>query len=633
MLTLTIAGLGPHKSTALAIPAAAELRGPSTVGKSTVAHALTLLVQGVLPPGAAELAALTRADRAGVVEVELQRPGRPSLSYRRTASGKVTWSAGLAQEGNAAGRARLLGPVGDPGLTDLVLAVISPNALLAQLLSPGDRGRSLRRALDLALPAQDLGRVVDEALEAAGHAARTPTEPASWKSADAARKAAKSDADRAAGALSQASLPLPAVAPSTAIGADAIAAARATIDAAELWATYRRSAGASERRAQAIASAADWDRRLEALGPQPSYDGAPCPPQLDTRAEAQAVDEAERALDRLRASTADDSPAVKEAAGRLAKARAARSDCVACGAPVPPETRQRSIRSAEVQLTEERRLAAAQRSEAIAKAELALEEARKALRAAEARVAQRERERLAHTEAALERSTWQAGRRALGDRPAVPPAVQGEPEPPTCEEPTPSATMGARALIAEYAAAQARAQERATQERQHAAALAQAEQRAAVASAALARAQAIADAWRDAPGIVARAGLDSWQAALDHVDPQHRLRLELPEPTAPAAEQDTCRLYVTGGGGLSLPLAAVSTGRRVRAALSLALALRHLAAARYPGGALPFSELPIVLDDVQAWSEAMPAAVGPLWLLRTVPPTPGGQRAITVKAL
>lgn len=631
--TLTIAGLGPHKSTTLAIPEAAELRGPSTVGKSTTAHALALLLQGALPAGAADLAALTRSDRGGVIEIELQRPGQPGLSYRRTAAGRVTWAAGLSQESNAAGRARLLGPVGETALADLTLAILSPNALLASILSPGDRGRPLRLALDLALPAQDLGRVVDEVLEAAGHTARTPSEPAGWKAADAARKLAKSDADRAAGALSQAGLPLPAIAPSSAPTPEALAAARATVEAAELWATYRRTAGASERRAQLLAQAADWDRRLAALGPQPSYDGAPCPPALSAQAEHAAVDVADKALGLARIAKIDDHPACADSLRELAKARAIGTTCGACGGALSPEGKGRAIKAAEVRLGEDRKAAKAELAARVVKAEAALEEARRSLRAAEARVAQREQERMGHTEAALERSTWQAGRKALGDRPTVPAPAEGAPEPPTCDEPTPSATMGARSVIAAHEAAVAQAEARATQERQHAAALAQAEQRADAASAALTRSQAIADAWRDAPGIVARAGMAAWQAALDTADPQHRLRLELPEPTAPAAEQDTCKLYVTGGQGLSLPLAAASTGRRVRAALSLALALRHLAAARYPGGVLPFAELPVVLDDVQAWSEVMPAAVGPLWLLRTVASTPGGARQITVRAL
>ena len=301
---LSIAGLGPHRQTDLAIPGHAELRAPSATGKSTTAAAVALLLTGQLPAGAADLAALTRADAAGVVDVELRRDGEPSLRYRRTASGATTWSAGLASATSAAARGRIFGPAGDPALAALTLAILTPAALLAQLLTPGDLGRSLRRALDLALPAQDARGVVGELLTANGGAPLADTEPSDWRAANTARLAADRVLAVEAGALRQASAEPPPTPTTTAPTPESVATAQATVDAAELWATYRRSAGASERRAQALAQAADWDRRLAALGPQESYDGAPLPPQLTNRAEAAAVDATEAALVKLRATTA-----------------------------------------------------------------------------------------------------------------------------------------------------------------------------------------------------------------------------------------------------------------------------------------------------------------------------------------
>lgn len=617
---LSIAGLGPHRQTDLALPEHAEIRAPSATGKSTTAAAVALLLTGALPVGAADLAAMTRADAAGVVDVELRRDGEPSLRYRRTASGATTWSLGLASATSAAARGRLVGPVGDPALAPLTLAILSPDRLLAQLLTPGDLGRSLRRALDLALPAQDARGVVSELLTATGGAPLAPAEPGDWKAANTARLAADRSLAVEAGALRQASAEPPPTPTTAAPASESVATAQATVEAAELWATYRRTAGASERRAQALAQAADWDRRLAALGPQESDDGAPPPPQLSNRAEAAAVDTAEAALAKLRATTAADSPPAKEAAARLVAAKAARADCVSCGAPVPPETRQRSIKSAEVQHAEELRLAGVRRTEAIAKAEAALDLARAALRAQDARVEQREAERRGHTEASLRRSAWTAGRKAIGERPVVPPAVEGEPEPPTCPEPSPADTVGARSVLAAAEAARLHAEQARLQAERRSAAVSAAQASHDVAAAKADRAAAVAKAWRDAPGVIARAGLEFWQLALEAVDEGARLRLVLPTEDAPAAEQDTCQVMVTGPGP-ELPLAAASRGRQLRAAVALSLTLRRLASTRHPGGALPYSELPVIVDGAQDWSYGWPLATagGPVWLLRTVP--------------
>lgn len=617
---LSIAGLGPHRQTDLAIPWHAEIRAPSATGKSTTAASLALLLTGQLPAGAADLAALTRADAAGVVDVELRRDGEPSLRYRRTASGATTWSLGLASATSAAARGRLFGPVGDPALSALTLAILTPAALLSQLLTPGDLGRSLRRALDLALPAQDARGVVGELLTTNGGAPLADTEPGDWKAANAARLAADRALAVEAGALRQASAEPPPAPTTTAPAPESVATAQATVDAAELWATYRRTAGASERRAQALASATDWDRRLAALGPQESYDGAPLPPQLSNRAESATVDEADKALGRLRISTLDSDPAVVDALREVEKARAIGTSCRACGATLSPEGKGRAIRAAEVRLGEDRKAAKAAREAAIAKAEAALDLARAALRAQDARVEQREAERRGHTEATMRRGTWAAGRKAIGERPVVPPAVEGEPKPPTRPEPSPADTMGARSIIAADAAAKLHAEQARLQGERRTAAISAAQTSHTAAQTRADRAAAVAKAWRDAPGVIARAGLEAWQLALEIVDEGARLRLVLPAEDASAAEQDTCQILVTGPGP-ELPLAAASRGRQLRAAVALSLALRRLASQRHPGGALPYSELPVIVDGAGDWSYGWPlsTAGGPVWLLRTVP--------------
>ena len=87
------------------------------------------------------------------------------------------------------------------------------------------------------------------------------------------------------------------------------------------------------------------------------------------------------------------------------------------------------------------------------------------------------------------------------------------------------------------------------------------------------------------------------------------------------------------GDGLQLqidgrPWAQASTGRQTLADYQLRVALRQLAHARHPG--LPFLrylDLPVVVDNAQAWSGPWPAAVHPAALLVTRAGASGGTSA------
>jgi hypothetical protein len=137
----------------------------------------------------------------------------------------------------------------------------------------------------------------------------------------------------------------------------------------------------------------------------------------------------------------------------------------------------------------------------------------------------------------------------------------------------------------------------------------------------LARARAVELAHKGAPARVLEQQLVDWRPAARMLASQGiEIRIR------PAGEIDGLDLMID-----DLPSYLASTGRRVHAAALLAFALRTLAARRYPatGGIGSFADLPIVVDDAQAWSGGCYPSQGPMLWLLTEPSEERGAAALT----
>ena len=624
MNEITIAGVGPILAPlTLPLPDSGAqtggliLAGPSESGKSTVAAALVYLLTGTRPDGSPVDPGVLSAD-AGIVRVVADGA---AYELRISRTGRKVWRRGEATVSAVADRAQLLGLLGAAPLAALVRGIVCPAELLRQ--AEVSQGRPLRETLMSALPERSL----PDAVAALLGGPLLPTDAADTKRAVAATTAATAARDRAQGALDGArgaherhEAQGAPVAPDAA----ATTAAEATVAAGEAWASWRRAGGASERRAAQQAALDDWERRAALVPAAVAFDGAPPPKVPSVRAEEQAVANAKAALDALpvgQAAALGLHEKRLSAATRWATLPTA--SCDLCGQIVPPARISQVASAAKVQIEAERKTAQDLAAAARRAADTRLAEAEAALTRAQATADRMQRELDGYREAADARRRRVDAINALGPKPVVDPEPPGAPPMPATSEPTAEAVADARALLARAARADTEARAYAARAATLAEEVDLASRALAAREAELVRARAVDAAHKSAPGRLLQQQMADWErvgVGLRRAGVELRLR--------GAGEVDGLDLLIDGR-----PWHYASTGRRVLASSLLAAALRALAARRYPdrGGVGGFADLPIIIDDAQAWSGSGYPSRGPIVWLLTEPSDRTGPTAIEAR--
>lgn len=691
---LTVHGLGPHAapvSLALA-PGGATFSAPSQAGKSrATVHALCLALTGRAPDGGAfdprditdgadraiaRYLGPARADTNGPaygVRAEVRAFGTPPPTLtvlcmtRDAATGKPT----LATVAGPAGQAEHLQTLGMSGA--VIRAIIVPGAA-AGLAAGTPGGRGLRDVLEEVLPAQDLAQEVRSKMQDLGfvlHASdplvlgKSASTKGSALALQAAANKAAAEARGAYGAraaAAQTAREAHAALEGAAPDPERVRKAETWLTTWAEWQTYDAAAAryeqAADARQVAMEAHAAWQARRDALGPAPGGEDVAAAEEVLNNARAAATKaDAARAAARTAATAATRAPvpaavkvdevgrAVADLRRRLAEARgraaalaagrgtdeAPRHTCPTCGQAISDTEGRRqdalALAAAGDVAALEAMLGDAERELAAARA--ARDEQVAAVRAEhEAAVAEAEgayevaAERVAHAKAALAGArhgpdAHAAAVRALGPAPVLPAAAAVEaPVAPASTRPDPrhldaaqELTQRARDHARDIATAKRASADAAGGERTAMAQAQAAEQEAA-------RVEALVRALREAPGAMLARGQALVAAELQGTG------------VDVVITDDAVHLQIDGR-----PWAQASTGRQTLADYQLRVALRALAHARHPG--LPFlkyADLPVIVDNAQAWSGPWPAAVHPAALLVTRAAGDGQRAAASISA-
>ena len=585
--TLTIAGLGAHPAAVtLTIPDRAVVSGPSQSGKTSILTALCAALLDVGPEGS--IVDEQVHDEAGAAEVALALPGCPAIDFRLQRGSRSTLKVDGARSSSAAAHREAL------GLADLVIARAIMVPFYWHALTRSPRARGLRDLLSAVLPAVDLRAIVGASCDL------RDTDPVDLKAALVAQTAANRAASEARGAV-QALEGAPAPVAVEPPPPERVTRARAYLARYADWLRYSQDL-ASWRRQEARRQ--DAARARAELGPRPDVDEAALTRARNVARDRTAdvararseLDAVRRELDRAQSYVDGDAA---DARRRLDTARAAPEHCPTCAQPWPAvdlAALEAAARTAtEIELAERARRVdpLAARHDAAA-AELAQCQAREAY-AVEA-LAEAEREAAAV-------ATWDRRAAALPVLDEVPPPQWDGDE---LGDKAPAHALAAEELIRTHERAAGATDAAARERAARAARLDEARRRLVSAEAEAERVGALVEALRRAPTEVARRGADALRIALDGSGVELRL-------AEPGSDADEVRVYVDGRQGWL-----ASTGRLVLADLAIRLAIRRLAAARYPGGLVGYGRLPIVVDRAQDWSGEWPDAPG-VWRLVTAP--------------
>lgn len=664
--TLSIRAIGPLAAHTVRVPPVPEgahliISGPSQTGKTTALHALALILCGTSSTGGAWPVELIR-DGEPKAAVAIGLADGTAIRTTITEARSRTWDVlGLPQ---VAGQAdsRPVESVASQGAWQALLG-LDPTIALA-ILAPGRvaqlgeqaRGRPLRDLLLSVLPEADHRAIVrryvpdlrddEPVVEASTGKGKTRTLGAADRATEARRAR-----DHAAGALqandatlanAKASKPTePATMTEHELSAMLADASRARGFLARLdaWEAYERALAAHRRTLEAIdaqhAGVVNYEARRAALGAAPAHPGD-CPSLgalLDEEAAARAV-ALDAARDVMQARGAQPSAAVLSARARAAAAEhavdqalmAGEGTCETCGQIVTAEhaaknrtAAEAEVHAAEAALFEAERADTAHRERQIATAKAASDEAQAALACAAGALDTGRQAVAAHQAAMVAIAAHTRALAALGQPPATPDAVPTAPahvDAPTMRGTPAEARARAEAMIRGYDAARAQAEGAAAG---HTAALARwqaqvaaaetAQGTAAAAHAAacaeVARAELILDVVRRAPTEAAAQAAAALEAALP-ARTGVRVVFGTLADGAPEAS-----VLIDGR-----PWWLASTGRQIAADCDLRLALRELAAARYPGGLLSYADVPVIVDGGQSWSGPL-SARGPVWVLET----------------
>lgn len=585
--TLTIAGLGAHPTAvSLTIPDRAVVFGPSQSGKTSILTALCAALLDVGPEGS--IVDEQVHDEAGAAEVALALPGCPALDFRLQRGSRSALKVDGARSASAAAHREAL------GLADVVIAraILVPFYWHALTRSP--RARGLRDLLSAVLPAVDLRAIVGASCDL------RDTDPVDLKAALVAQTAANRSASEARGAL-QALEAAPAPVAVEPPPPERVTRARAYLARYADWVRYTQDL-ASWRRQEARRQ--DAARARAELGPRPDVDEAALTRARNIARDRSAdvararseLDAVRRDLDRAQSYVDGDAADARRC---LDTARAAPEHCPTCAQPWPAV----DLAALEVAAREATQAETAERARRVDPATARYDAAAEALAQAQAR-------EVAAADALTE-AERAAGAASAWDRRAAALVVPEEVPPPAWEgeelgDRAPTHALAAEELIRQADRAAGAADAAAAAARDRARQLDEARRRLAAAEAEAERVGALVEALRRAPTEVARRGADALRIALDGSGVELRL-------AEPGSDADEVRVYVDGRQGWL-----ASTGRMVLADLAIRLAIRRLAAARYPGGLVGYGRLPIVVDRAQDWSGEWPDAPC-VWRLVTAP--------------
>ena len=663
---LALTGLGPVTNYRLRIPAGADRRpvmiaGPSESGKTTLINALSLLLTGASPTGGAFPVELIHdgADRASVA---VQLNDNCVLRATLTPSRARTWTIMAPPQVANDPQSRITTALQSQeawqaalGLDSVIVrAILVPDQVWR--LGEVQRGRPLRDLLLSVLPEVSERDIVrryvpdlrddEPVVEVSTGRGKTRVTGAADRATDARKAALLAD-----GALQARQSDLaahkgqPPAAPSriqpAALEALAIRAdqGRAWIAKYEAHQVYQRAL--AEHRAEleridaAHAAVVSWETRRAQLGERPAHPGdcTSTTPLLEAEAMARAValDAARAVMEARSAAPSDELLAARAASKAAALAFDRASDigpgtCETCGQEVSAEhvAAHREAAGAEVHAAERAlfKVEAAEhasREQAVAAAQAASDFARAEVLKAEQALEAGRQAVAAHQAAMVAIAAHDRAVAALGASPPTPGAVPlapAEVQPPPAKTTLADALSSAKAAIAAHDQAVAAAT---GADAAHAAAVAAYDARGLALTQAAAdaqgtatgaagereRAETILDVVRRAPTEAAAASLDVLRRELGHGVGVRFGTLADGQPEA--------QVVIDGR-----PWWCASTGRQIAADLVLRQALRRLAAARYPGGALSYSDIPVVVDAVSLWTGQLQApAGGQVWLLET----------------
>lgn len=624
---LTLRHLGPAAE--LVIPldprGRTDIRARSESGKSTIPLAILFALFGTDEEGRALDPALVRdgADRA-----EVRLVTGKGAQFGRTMTRTRSYTRLVAIPGEEPAK-----PASDAAMLALLPAVLTRDAELVRcILAPmawrtlaesAGEGRRLRDLLSRLAPAggdlrAEVARLMGEAKQEL-----LDGDPDDPKAAEAQRSRANAAKDQAIGRLAEAQRAGVAVEAADGPTDDHVGAAG---DVQAAYLAWRRHDAAAERietarraRVEAQARHATWTERRDVLGKRPADDSerlrAASVALVGAREDDREARAAEtRALGALvgwnraaadaEASTTDaDLDAARRAetgaAAVLARLEAAGDTCPTCARPgwekaasalaeaVAAHDAAKDATAAAAKGAPKRKRAAVAAAEGGAKT--ANDIATRCARARETAAAALVAAETAHAEAiaaGAAAKSWDAAREMLDREPTIPtvPVDLAAPERP---RPTDAQVAWADEVESAAVAARGAAQERERTARGAAAALDAAKLAATATAKEAARCAALVDAVRSAPSALAGRQLGA------------------------LGDLGCVSISLVDGGGVDVridgrPWRCASRGRRVVADLCLRVGLRRAARMEW---------LPVVVDDVGAWTGAWPTVAGPsIWL-------------------
>ncbi len=586
---IRILGLGPHVDFRAELDPRGEntVTGPSECGKSFLVEAVLFALYGRSTTGRFREEAIHDEAKKALVEITLDS----GMGIRRTMTGSRSQTRTLivgpdeTSHSSEAKFAEALGPLGrDP---EAVETVITPMGW--QELASGN-ARKFRDLLARVLPSVGQDAIVQSLVEEAGFTIEPEETGISDKEAGKRRREARKRRDSCEGRLELARERLAALQDATVADTGPAAAVDPELTArVEAWAEYDKALRAAEQHADKLRAVSEWDARRKALGDPPDAPGPDEAKELQACQAAvqqamvalQQVNGQQQMLTMQRQMLPHPGSELPERAGAPVSSSEAQDIDPEKGITCPTCQRPGWTQGAQMAVALDQQLQALMPR---------VTHAQTRLTAAQSELQQTQQRHQANQVKRAEKQAWERSLKSLGTRPEPPGDVE-VPEAPGSERPTDAEVeqvqqAGARAKALENMAAQQAAEQQAAEasvqreKAQHDEAAQEAE-----------RWDAILDAVRRAPSVVA-----ARQArALGDLGP---VSLEFGENPAVTVQID------------GRPWWLASRGRQVVADAILRDALRR---------AMEMPHLPVFVDNVQdVGGQPLPAIPGPvIWLQTT----------------
>ncbi|MEZ4323016.1 MAG: AAA family ATPase [Myxococcota bacterium] len=560
---MKIVGLGPHLDFRAELDPRGEntVTGPSESGKSFLVEAVLFALYGRSTAGRFRPEAIHDGGTRALVELTLDSglTVRRTITRSRSTTRAVVLGTEETSYGSEAQLAEALGPLGrDP---EAVHTVLVPQSW--QELASGN-ARKLRDLLARVLPSVGQADIIRALVAEEGFELQPGEEGLTDAQAGARRRDARKLRDESAGRVQLSAERLAALQDATQAAPSEIALDADLAVRVDAWEAYDRAARGMEQAAARKRAADEWDTRSAALGDEPA---APGP---DERAEIQTG----------QATVQMAMQQVQQLAGQQQMLTMQRQ-MFSAGTDVCPTCQRPGWDQGAVMVT--------QLDQQLATLSTQVGDANARWQAAQAELAAAMERHQANEARRAQHSAWSRSKAALGPRPPDPEQAE-VPSAPSGSRPTDAEVQSVRQYRARAAALET-LQNRQTEELRAARAALETEtQRQALADREAARWDALLDAIRKAPSVVA-----AQQAhALGDMGP---VTLQFGENPAVAVLID------------GRPWWLASRGRQVVADAQLRNALRR---------AMEMPHLPLFVDNVQdVGGQPLPELPGPVVWLQT----------------